>query len=90
MVLVVERAGVGEILDLAEHLDADAPMLGEVVFGAPAIFEAEPIGFPILADLSAEEGIEREQQFAGGQLDDRPELDLVGVAAARGEAISGR
>ena len=43
MILIVERAGIGEILDLAEHLDADAPMLREVVFGAPAIFEAETV-----------------------------------------------
>jgi len=60
VILVVERAGVGEILDLAEHLDAEAPMLGEVVFGAPAIFEAEPIARLVIADLVGEHGIERD------------------------------
>src|SRR6185436_14475738 len=39
VVLVIEGAGIGEIFDLAKHLDTDSPMLGEVVFGAPAIFD---------------------------------------------------
>ena len=54
VILVVERAGIGEILDLAEHLDAHPPMLGEVVFGTPAIFETEPGRVPVLAHLTGE------------------------------------
>ena len=40
MVLIVERASIRQILDLSEHLHADAPMFGEIVFGAPAILES--------------------------------------------------
>ncbi len=58
--MVVERPGIGEVLDLAEHLHANSPMLGEIVFGAPAIFEAKAIGLPIVADLRPEGGIKGE------------------------------
>ena len=44
-----------EILDLAEHLHADAPAAGELVFGAPAILEAEAVGLAVVADLGGEE-----------------------------------
>ena len=89
VILIVERAGIGEILDLAEHLDADAPMLGEVVFGAPAIFEAEAVLIAIVAHLGVEHGIERDQQLAACQFDDRTETKLIGITAARGESIFG-
>jgi hypothetical protein len=79
VVLVGEGAGIGEILDLAEHLDADSPMFGEVVFGAPAILEAEAVGLPVIAHLIGEKRIERYQQRPLGQLDDRAEADLIGV-----------
>src|SRR5262245_8861391 len=81
---------MGEILDLAEHLDADPPMLGEVILAAPAIFEAEAVGLAVIADLRVEEGVDREQRLAGGQLDDRTELDLVGLAAPRREAVGAK
>jgi hypothetical protein len=52
VVLLVEAPGVGEILDLAEHLDANTPMRGEIVFGAPTILEAQALGVPIGSDLT--------------------------------------
>src|SRR5262245_4255195 len=87
VVLVVERPGMGEILDLAEHLDAHAPMLGEVILAAPTIFEAETVGLPVVADLRAENGIERQQRLTGGQFDNGSEFDFVGLAAPRREGI---
>ena len=30
--LIVKRAGTGEVLDLAEHLDPNTPLFGKVIF----------------------------------------------------------
>jgi hypothetical protein len=58
VVLVVEGAGIGEIIDPAKHLDADTPVLGEIVFGAPAIFETEAVGLAVIADLRRKKRVE--------------------------------
>ena len=55
MVLLVERASICEILDLTEHLHADAPMLCEVVFGAPAIFKTKTFSLAVRPHLIREE-----------------------------------
>jgi hypothetical protein len=65
-------------------------MLGEVVFGAPAIFETESVSFPIFADLGPENRIECQQEIAGAKLDNRTELDLVSVAAPSGKAVTSK
>jgi hypothetical protein len=88
VVLVVEGAGIGEIIDPAKHLDADTPVLGEIVFGAPAIFETEAVGLAVIADLRRKKRVECQQELAGAELDDRTELDLVCFAPARGKAIA--
>ncbi len=77
--LVVERAGIGEILDLAEHFDPDAPMLGEVIFAAPAIFEAKAFLIGIGSNLLGEQRIEGQQERPLGPLDDRTEPEIVGL-----------
>jgi len=40
VVLIVERASIRKILDLAEHLHPDALVPGKVVFGSAAILES--------------------------------------------------
>ena len=52
-------------------------MLGEVVFAAPAIFEAEAFLVGEGADLLAKKWVEGQQELAGGELDDGPEPELV-------------
>jgi len=79
MDLIFERAGIGQILDLAKHLDPDAPMLGEVVLAPPAIFEAEAFLVGEGADLLAKKWVEGQQELAGGELDDGPEPELVSL-----------
>src|SRR5262249_49519530 len=64
-------------------------MLGEVVFAAPAIFEAEAVGLGEFAHLAAEERVRGQQELACGELHDRAELDLVGRIGLRGPAITG-
>src|SRR6185437_6994794 len=55
-------------------------MLGEVVFGAPAILEPETVGVAVRADLIGEQRIERNQKLSARQLDDGTEADAVGFA----------
>ena len=63
-------------------------MLGEIVFGAPAILEAEAVGLPVVTDLGSEERIEREQKRAARQFDNGAEFDLIGLAAARRDSVA--
>src|SRR6185436_6836629 len=49
VVLVIEGAGIGEIFDLAKHLETDSPMLGEVVVGSrpsPSVSRFSPTWAP--------------------------------------------
>jgi hypothetical protein len=52
--LAIERTCVRQILDLAKHLDTDAPTLGDVVFASPAVIKAEPFLVRECADLPCE------------------------------------
>ena len=74
MLLIVERAGISQIFDLAEHLDPDAPALGEVVLGTPTIFEAKALGLGEFTPLIAKERIRGKQEFARTQLYNGAEL----------------
>src|SRR6478609_8718214 len=64
-------------------------MLGEVVFAAPAIFEAEAVGLGELAHLTAEERVRGQQELSPCELHDRAELDLVCRIGLRGPTITG-
>lgn len=61
MILAVEGSGIGEVLDLTEHLDAEPPVLGKVVFRAPAILKAKTVRVPVGSYLIGEERVERDQ-----------------------------
>jgi len=53
VVLIDKRASISKILDLAEHLNADAPVLGEILIGAPAILKSPAVGCGVIADLGS-------------------------------------
>src|SRR4029077_3144820 len=85
--LLVERASICEILDLTEHLHADAPMLCEVIFGAPAIFKTKTLSLAVRPHLVGEKRVEYDQKLSARQLDDGTEAEHIRLAV-RGLLIS--
>ena len=55
-------------------------MLGEVVFGAPAIIEAETVSVTVRSDLIGEQRIERNKKLSARKFDDGTKADTIGFA----------
>src|SRR5262249_35175517 len=80
VILLIEGACIGKVLDLTEHFDPNSPMLGEVIFGAPAIFEAQTRSLALWTNLVGKERIESDQKLLAGELDDGTELQNIRFA----------
>src|SRR5665648_279741 len=94
VLLGLERAGVGEILDLAIALDAERECLVELMLQPPIDLELQAVDVGIFAELPDEERVDGGRVGAPHKFRERPEQNLVGrvilqrelVDAAKGDA----
>lgn len=57
MLLLIERAGMGEILDLAKTLEAEGPPLIQLTLQLPVHLKLQAVYLDVIPDLADEEGV---------------------------------
>src|SRR5215475_14485927 len=77
MLLLVERPGMGEVLDLAKTLYAKAPPLVQLTLQLPVHLKLQAVYLDMIADLADEEGVDRSGVVASNELRQWPEENFV-------------
>ena len=78
MLLLIERAGMGEILDLAKTLEAEGPPLTQLTLQLPVHLKLQAVYLDVIPDLADEEGVDRCRVLASDEFRQRPEQNFVG------------
>ena len=78
MLLVLEAARMGEILDLAIGFDAEPKSLVELVLQPPVDLELQAIDVGIFAELADEECVGGQRVLANDVFRQRAKQDFVG------------
>jgi hypothetical protein len=88
VVLVVERTGICQIIDLAEHLERQCPARRQLVFQLPSVLEAQGFLVGEIATLLCEKRIQCERDRPLDHLNNRAKRNLIGIALDHGLLIA--